>query len=725
MSSATDIPKTESLPPEEPVPGYRKYGKLGEGAFGQVFYAAGPGDVPVALKIVDLGTSEGRTEFKALDAIKRLNCPNMVPIFGIWLKDATGRILSREELYAASDDLHGRRAMLGQLPYQAPLKLIIAMGLGDQTLRERLRQCLREGFSGIPPDELLRYMEDAARAIDFLGNPKRGHGDALGGVQHGDIKPANMLVVANGVQLCDYGLARVLSDRQRTGFAGTPAYSAPESFKTCELSSAADQYSLAVSYVELRTGALPLPSKSTLEQVMRIHCDGALDLSRLEPAERAVIKRATSVEPADRFPTTEEMVKALRAVIEPRTAAGRKRSYPFLAALAVAPLSIAFVAAGIVHRVNSRPDFEVTLAQQRLSLHAGDSTSLAVHIDRTNFSAPIEFEWPDLPPGVEADPFQQKPDDGNLKQIALVAKTTAQNAAGPIHLRATSGGIVREAAIELTILPVDAWLPPGRGKDFQDDRTGGYRQLQDQGRWYAKRLDCKKDGLDVRFVLVVPTSNQNERPFYISENKVTNELFGRFAAANADAVKDSRWKEGGRVGNQSMGEADSPRNAHLPVLNVTWEEARRCAEWLGGRLPTSRQWDLAAGFSARRDGPFQGKWDPQNPECPRIAIGRDKTGPLDATAETDDVSDVGCRHMSGNGYEWTRTNAEGTDLPASWGNYQIRLRGQSYREDRPFTFLEFPQDKFALEWPTEADPYIGFRIVLDDLSGDVTEQKSP
>ena len=53
---------------------------------------------------------------------------------------------------------------------EGPAELIIAMGLGDQSLHDRLEKCQAEGLPGIPDEELLGYIEDSAEAIDFLNS---------------------------------------------------------------------------------------------------------------------------------------------------------------------------------------------------------------------------------------------------------------------------------------------------------------------------------------------------------------------------------------------------------------------------------------------------------------------------------------------------------------------------------------------------------------------------
>src|SRR5262249_4141615 len=153
--------------------------------------------------------------------------------------------------------------------------LIIAMGLGEMSLTQRLEECKRafssrhdlgdgdaaliaklvdlngSDLAGIPAEELLEYMFGAAKAIGSLNQPTQNLGAGpTASIQHCDIKPGNLLIVSNEIQVCDYGLARALTtDARKTQAAGTPAYMAPELIAG-KPSSGTDQYSLAITYYE-------------------------------------------------------------------------------------------------------------------------------------------------------------------------------------------------------------------------------------------------------------------------------------------------------------------------------------------------------------------------------------------------------------------------------------------------------------------------------------------
>jgi serine/threonine protein kinase len=309
---------------DEPVPGYQITRPLGAGGYGTVWVAKSPGDVEIALKIINL-QGQGLKEFRAISLVKRLRHPNLIPIYAFWLKDEYGNFL--DSTAQDSVNLRGRSS-----------DLIIAMGLGEMSLTQRLEQCKTEfaqrhnlpdnegsliaklqalggsELAGIPVEELLEYMLGSAKAIDYLNQPTHNLGAGpTAAIQHCDIKPGNLLVVGNDVQVCDYGLARALtSDARKTQAAGTPAYMAPELIAG-KPSSGTDQYSLAITYYELRTGKLPFDESLAFHA----HITGQFDYGLLGAGEQEILRRATQARPDQRFAHTMEMVRALRETITP------------------------------------------------------------------------------------------------------------------------------------------------------------------------------------------------------------------------------------------------------------------------------------------------------------------------------------------------------------------------------------------------------------------------
>ena len=173
-----------------------------------------------------------------------------------------------------------------------PAELIIAMGLGEQTLWKRLEACREQGLDGVPVPELLNYMQGAAKAIERINQE---------GIQHCDIKPQNILVIGGEAQVCDFGLAQAIDPdvRKTTTVGGSLAYSDPAVYATGQPVSTTDLYCLAATYVELRTGHLPFPADSR-SRLIAAKENGELILDGLTDDEQQLVRQILVPHPDDR-----------------------------------------------------------------------------------------------------------------------------------------------------------------------------------------------------------------------------------------------------------------------------------------------------------------------------------------------------------------------------------------------------------------------------------------
>ncbi|MDB5308200.1 MAG: pknF 1 [Gemmataceae bacterium] len=267
------------LPGTEPLPGYVLFEPLGRGGFGEVWKCEAPGGLHKAIKFVAGATGSDAAsgnqflqEFEAFQQIKAIRHPFLLT-------------LERVELVGGD--------------------LVMVMELADRQLLDRFHECRTHRLPGIPRAELLGYFGEAAEALDVIGTQY--------GLQHLDVKPANLFLTAGHVKVGDYGLVSKLQGKADGAMNRglTPKYVAPEVLRG-QVDTRSDQYSLALVYQELLTGTFPYSGR-TPQQMMLQHVSTAPDLTGLPECDRPAVLRALAKKVEDRFPSCLDFVRALIA----------------------------------------------------------------------------------------------------------------------------------------------------------------------------------------------------------------------------------------------------------------------------------------------------------------------------------------------------------------------------------------------------------------------------
>src|SRR5688572_10897853 len=226
---------------------------VGSGGMGVVWGAWEPElDRRVAIKLVKATMQAARDRILLEgQALAKLSHPNVVPVFDVGVVD--------EQVYLVMEWVRGENLRAWCKP--------------------------REG----EPPRTVRQIVDVYRAAgEGLAAAHRS------GLIHRDFKPDNAMIGDDGrVRVLDFGLARgevrapdTDTPSDLTRGAGTPRYMAPEQAEGKELTHAADQYAFAVSLREALGATVP----RWLDEILT---------------------RATAREASNRYPSMDELVRAL------------------------------------------------------------------------------------------------------------------------------------------------------------------------------------------------------------------------------------------------------------------------------------------------------------------------------------------------------------------------------------------------------------------------------
>jgi len=291
--------------------------KLGKGGMGEVFAARDSMlNREVAVKVLSTGTDIGLARFvREAQVTAQLAHPNVVPVYGLEETDQGNPALT--------------------------MKLI----RGD-TFADYIKQC--SSVLGTPDYDHERHGLNG-RIGHFLRVCDAIAYSHSRGVVHRDLKPANLMLGAYGeVYVMDWGIARLMDDpeegpsfatlEETTGstdisadvhemktqvgaMMGTPLYMPPEQLSGKDVGPKSDQFALGMVLFEMLTYSTPRGidnSSELLEKVSAGARDSFSEAAQGEPvplALQAIVNRATSKDPSDRYPSVQEFSDDLRRYV--------------------------------------------------------------------------------------------------------------------------------------------------------------------------------------------------------------------------------------------------------------------------------------------------------------------------------------------------------------------------------------------------------------------------
>jgi serine/threonine-protein kinase len=511
----------------------------------------------------------------------------------------------------------------------------------------------------IEPHEVCVVLAQVARALD------KAHGK---GIVHRDLKPENIYLTFREdgsvrAKILDFGIAKVLEGAQTgaTQAAGTPLYMAPEQTeKHGHVSPATDIWALGLLTYRLVVG-VSYWSGDSLQQLYRQILIDPIG----SPVQRASthgvalpaafdlwFARTVNRDPSQRYATAGQCIAGLSEVFgvavgarlditQPPATMSRPSMVAASAPIA-APAHVQIAPAG--GTIETSPVGATSMGSSLAALPTGGGPAAS--------SGTAKFVVLGLVAGAAV-----------VGAVAFFAASNKRDGDGASEGKETASASAPHKKSSAT--------PSAKPKSSGDP----VEKAKEKNRF-----------------LEVPTT-----PASLQEHEVTRDEYARFLQTRGGDADTLRPLQGGAA--LAVGDDGGNR----PVVWVTYPMASAYCAWIGGRLPTSTEFDAAIAGRDKRRFPWGGAWPgAASAEGKGLGVGRGNGAKLDdVEASHVDVGPFGHHDLAGSVQEWTSSDSkDGGKL----------LRGSSVAGTQA-DFAD-PGELFVAESEKEAlraGPYVGFR----------------
>jgi len=199
----------------------------------------------------------------------------------------------------------------------------------------------------------------------------------------------------------------------------------------------------------------------------------------------------------------------------------------------------------------------------------------------------------------------------------------------------------------------------------------------------VRELVSNNNALASGFTQEKPEAMINVAEFWIDRDLVTNADYKKFMDANPshgvpdiDLAQLKGWSWDAATRTFPAG------RENMPVVLVTWTDAKAYCEWAGQRLPTEAEWEKAARGTDGRLYPWGNTWD--GSKTPFGDKGTTDASPVGTFATA--ASPYGANDMVGNVWQWTSSLSMPYPYQATDGREDPNMPGERVTRGGMFGF---------------------------------------